>query len=264
MKLDAGEARSRTRPFSSSGLGHAARAAPSSTTSAPALGSGFIVTPPPMRVPLNGPGQIALTSTPCGASSSAACADDVDHGGLARRVPVAATGSGLRPAFEDMTTIRPGALRRITAEACFMVKRTPLRLTPSTRSQSERSTVSIRCPPSWAGAGHRGDARVRDDDVDPALGRDDVGDERLDPGLVADVDDEGRTVAPARRRAPPCERARSSASMSASVTCAPQSASTSAIAKPSPLAAPVTTARVPRTSKSRSWTLVTGPGRPGP
>jgi hypothetical protein len=36
-------------------------------------GSGVSVTPPPIRVPLNGPGQIAFTSTPCGASSRAAC-----------------------------------------------------------------------------------------------------------------------------------------------------------------------------------------------
>ena len=34
--------------------------------------SGSSVPPPPMRVPLNGPGQIALMSTLCGASSSAA------------------------------------------------------------------------------------------------------------------------------------------------------------------------------------------------
>ena len=42
--------------------------------------------------------------------------------------------------------------------------------------------------------------------------------------------------------------------MSASVTRAPQSASTSAIAKPSPLAAPVTTARTSRTSNRRPST----------
>ena len=44
--------------------------------------------------------------------------------------------------------------------------------------------------------------------------------------------------------------------MSASVTRAPHSASTSAIAKPSPAAAPVTMIRLPRTSKRRLSTSV--------
>ena len=72
MKLEAGEARSSTSPLSSSG----SAMRPSGTVVAhicSSSGVGFSVTPPPMRVPLNGPGQIAFTSTPCGASSSAAC-----------------------------------------------------------------------------------------------------------------------------------------------------------------------------------------------
>src|SRR5581483_3040199 len=71
MKLEAGEASSRTRPFSSSG----SAIRPSGTVRdhiRSSSGVGSSVTPPPIRVPLNGPGQIALTSTPCGASSSAA------------------------------------------------------------------------------------------------------------------------------------------------------------------------------------------------
>src|SRR3990170_1378099 len=64
MKLDAGEARSRTSPLSSSG----SPMRPSGTVVAhmrSVASSGFSVTPPPMRVPLKGPGQIAFTSTPC-------------------------------------------------------------------------------------------------------------------------------------------------------------------------------------------------------
>jgi hypothetical protein len=55
----------------------------------------------------------------------------------------------------------------------------------------------------------------------------------------------------------PAASASRSAWMSASVTLAPHSASTSAAARPRPLAAPVTRARLPRTSKRRA---VTAPG----
>src|SRR4029077_11419747 len=72
MKLDAGEASRSTSPFSSSG----SAMRPSGIVFdhiRSSSGVGLSVTPPPIRVPLNGPGQIAFTRTPCGASSSAAC-----------------------------------------------------------------------------------------------------------------------------------------------------------------------------------------------
>ena len=86
--------------------------------------------------------------------------------------------------------MRPAPCRFITAAACFIVKRTPSRLTPSTRSQSARSTVSRLLASFDREAGHRADAGVREYDVEPALGRDHVVDERLDLILIGDVDHE--------------------------------------------------------------------------
>ena len=86
--------------------------------------------------------------------------------------------------------IRPDPWRRITAAACFIVKSTPFRLTPMHLVPVRALDGVDALAPLDREPGRGGDAGVGDDDVQPALGRDGVVDQRLNLALVRDVDDE--------------------------------------------------------------------------
>ena len=178
----------------------------------------------------------------------------MDHGGLARCVAVADERLDSHPAFDAVTTMRPEPCGTMTRAALRMVCTTPLRLTSIT-CPSPNAPVGKRLAVLRAEAGDQGEPRVRKCHVDSALGFGHVVEQRIHRRFVADVDDKTPRVEPAVNESRGRASSRS-AWMSASVTRAPHSASTSAIANPRPAAAPVMTTRVPRTSNSRPSTCV--------
>jgi hypothetical protein len=106
-----------------------------------------------------------------------------------------------------------------------------------------------------------GDARVRPHDVEPPVAGGDVGDERVDRGLVGDVDRGAEPPIPAATAAAPV------AFRSATTTRAPARANRRAPAAPMPEAPPVTRqtrsvrsmpASVPQTRPSRTRLLLAG------
>ena len=96
--------------------------------------------------------------------------------------------AGAIAASEEMLTIAPPPLARITGRACLMVSHMPLRLTVMIRSHAASSR-------RWAGASPIADADVVVQDVDPSQPRLGVGDEGLAVGLAGNVGGEGEGLA---------------------------------------------------------------------
>ena len=189
MKLEAGEARRRTRPLSSSGLGHA----PKRNRRRPhllELGRRVLGDPAPDPRPLERPRADRVHEHAVRRELERCVPDDVDDRGLARGVPVADDRFGAEARVRGRDDDPPGSLTshdggRVLHREEDAVQVDAQDLVPV------RALDRVDVLAALDGEPRRGrDAGVGDDDVQPALGRHGVVDQRLNLALVGDVEDE--------------------------------------------------------------------------
>ena len=236
MKLDAGDASSSATPLSSSGSAMRPIATIDSHASS---GIGRVAA----DVGAERAGRDRVHVHAVRASSKRGLAHEHDHRRLGRGVGVADHRVGADAGGRGGDDDAPAALLLHVRAASRMVNRTPSRLIPSTVRQVSSSRFLE--PAALVQHPGLGDTPgIREGDIDAVL----LAPRRRTARSTA-VDRRRRRSRCGRRAGRAAARSRPSPSRSASVTARPPSAITSAIASPSPLAAPVTTVRRPETSK---------------
>ena len=200
------------------------------------------------------PGSTALTVTPAGASSSASVrtmpsrpAFAAEYEAWPRSPPVAAP--------EEMTTSRPRRRSRIPASAGCSVRNAPVRLTSSSCRQAAGATFSARA--MWSTIA----ALATTAPIGPSS-------PAARPWAAAEAAASVTSHVSASARPPTCSIARAVASTSRSrsqaATAHPSLASRSAMARPIPRAAPVTSAQPRSVTRAPPWRARSAPsGGPG-